>query len=137
MSLFPEIDEKQTIKNVRYFFETDLSKLESTAGSFLKSVQLSTQPTGKSNQNGALEQMTRQVWAREQIGKIIEAVEYIPEPYRDMIKLRYFDGLPWQAIEERCYIGERMGQIRIRKAFLHFAYAYHGDAQLLVELNKA
>lgn len=137
VSLFPEIDENKTIMNVRNFFEKDLPMLEQTAGTFLKSVQLSSQPAGDHNANNTLEAMTRQVWARDQLTKVTQALPHMPEQLRQILELRYFDKLTWQAIEERCYISERTGQNRIRQAFLYFAYGYHGEAQLLVELNKA
>lgn len=137
MSLFPEIDENKTIMNVRNFFDKDLPMLEQTAGTFLKSVQLTNQPAGNHNTNATLDMMTRQVWARDQLEKVAQALPHMPEQLKQILELRYFDKLTWQSIEERCYISERVGQNRIRQAFLYFAYGYHGEAQLLAELNKA
>lgn len=136
MSLFPEIDKNKTITNVREFFEKDLPMLEQTAGTFLKSVQLTSQPSGNHNTNATLDMMTRQVWARDQLDKVAQTLPHMPEQLRQILELRYFDKLTWQAIEERCYISERTGQNRIRQAFLYFAYGYHGEAQLLVEKEQ-
>lgn len=134
--MFPEIDEKATISNVRYLFEKDLPKLEQTAGTYLKSVQLSSQPTGDHNTNNTLETMTRQVWARDQLAKITLAFQGMDKELQDIIKWRYFDHLQWWAVAEKLNCSDRMAQKKLNTAFIAFAYGYHGEAQLLVELNK-
>lgn len=93
MPLFKEIDRKATVNNVRELFEKDLPKLESMAGTYLKSVNPSSTPSGGSYTNGALEQMTRQVWAMDQLEKINSALLGMEIELQKLIKLRYFEHL--------------------------------------------
>jgi ArpU family phage transcriptional regulator len=137
MSLFPEIDNKQTSRNVRLFFENDVPKLEQTAGTFLKTVRLSSQPSGDNNINSTLENITRQVWARDQLDKVMQAFSGMDEELANLIQWRYFDHSQWWVVADKLNCSERLAQKKLHTAFIAFAYGYHGEAQLLVELNGA
>lgn len=134
MVLFKDVDRKATVNNVRELFEKDLPKLEIMAGTYLKSVNLNSTPSGGSHTNSALEKMTRQVWAIDQLKKINNTVELLPDEMKQMIKLRYFDHLKWNKICEMKYFGERRAQQLLADAFVQFAYGYHEATTLLVEL---
>ncbi|AIM62882.1 hypothetical protein WS105_0690 [Weissella ceti] len=58
------------------------------------------------------------------LAKVCNACEYMPEPYRTMLKLRYFQKLTWVEIEEIKYHTDRRGQQLIEQAFLYFADAF-------------
>lgn len=132
MALLPELDKRKTVDNVRYLFEKELPRLENMARVSLGSTTISDMPTSRPDGNGNDQKYTDAIWARNIITNIKAACEYMPEPYRTMLKLRYFHKLTWVEIEERMYIGERVGQKRIEKAFMYFAESFYETDDLRV-----
>ncbi|AIM63080.1 hypothetical protein [Weissella ceti] len=132
MALLPELDKRKTIDNVRYLFEKELPRLENMARVSLGSPTISNMPSSRPDGNGNDQKFTDAIWAKNIITNIKAACEYMPEPYRTMLKLRYFDKLTWQAIEERMYISERVGQKRIEQAFMYFAESFYETDDLRV-----
>lgn len=132
MALLPELDKRKTVDNVRYLFEKELPRLENMARVSLGSQTISDMPTSRPDGNGNDKKFTDAIWAKNIITNIKAACEYMPEPYRTMLKLRYFDCLSWRAIEERMYISERVGQKRIERAFMYFAESFYATDDLRV-----
>lgn len=136
MALLPELDKRKTVDNVRYLFEKELPRLENMARVSLGSTTISDMPTSRPDGNGNDQKYTDAIWARNIITNIKAACEYMPEPYRTMLKLRYFHKLTWVEIEERMYIGERVGQKRIEKAFMYFAESFYETDDLRVNKTR-
>lgn len=132
MALLPELDKRKTVDNVRYLFEKELPRLENMARVSLGSPTISDMPASRPDGNGNDQKYTDAIWARNIITNIKAACEYMPEPYRTMLKLRYFHKLTWVEIEERMYIGERVGQKRIERAFMYFAESFYETDDLRV-----
>lgn len=132
MALLPELNKRETVSNVRFLFEKELPRLENMAHVSLGSPGVSDMPTNRPDGNGNDQKYTDAIWARDIIANIKSACEYMPEPYRTMLKLRYFHKLTWSEIEERMYISERVGQKRIEKAFMYFAESFYATDDLRV-----
>ncbi|WP_433322484.1 ArpU family phage packaging/lysis transcriptional regulator [Weissella tructae] len=132
MSLLPELDRRKTVENVRYLFEKELPRLENMARVSLGSPAISDMPSSSSASNSNDNKYVDAIWARNIIVNIQAACEYMPEPYRTTLKLRYFHKLTWTEIEERMYISERAGQKRIEKAFMFFAESFYATDDLRV-----
>lgn len=125
------LDEKATVKRVREFFTDDLPKLQLMAHIRLSSVSLDAMPTHHSNDNTAVDTMTRQVQARLYLDEMVEALSVLPDIERRVIILKYIDGLQWFAISDRLHLSVRRLQEIMQQALNDFSVAYEGTLDLI------
>ena len=127
------LDEKATVKRVREFFTDDLPKLQLMAHIRLSSVGLDAMPTHHSNDNTAVDTMTRQVQARLYLDEMVEALSVLPDIERRVITLKYIDGLQWFVISDRLHLSVRRLQEIMQQALNDFGVAYEETLSLLHE----
>lgn len=127
------IDEKMTVKRVRAFFTDDLPKLQLLAHVRLSSVNLEVMPAHHSNENTAVDKMTRQVQARMYLDDMVDALSVLPDMERKVIILKYIEGLQWFAISDRLHLSVRRLQEVMQQALNDFGIAYAGTLDLLDE----
>jgi phage transcriptional regulator, ArpU family len=127
------LDEKVTVKLVREFLTDDLPKLQLMARIRLSSVSLDAMPTHHSNDNTAVDTMTKQVQARLYLDDMVEALSVLPDIERRVITLKYIDGLQWFTISDRLHLSVRRLQEIMQKALNDFGVAYAGTLSLLHE----
>lgn len=125
------LDEKATVKRVREFFTDDLPKLQLMAHIRLSSVSLDVMPTYHSNDNTAVDKMTKQVQARLYLDDMVEALSILPDIEQKVITLKYIDGLQWFAISERLHLSVRRLQEIMQKALNDFGTAYTETLDLI------
>ena len=125
------IDDKMTVKRVRAFFTDDLPKLQLLAHVRLSSVNLDEMPAHHSNENTAVDKMTKQVQARMYLDDMVEALSVLPYMERKVIVLKYIQGLQWFAISDRLHLSVRRLQEIMQKALNDFGIAYAGTLRLL------
>ncbi|WP_446002480.1 ArpU family phage packaging/lysis transcriptional regulator [Weissella viridescens] len=127
MALLPDINEKQTIENVRNFFNKDFPRLQSMAHiSYvsIKSPIISGMPTGSSVSNSTDDKLTNYSYARKTLDDVTRACEHMPFPYRDVLELRYFKGMRWLEVTDLLGYSTRRGQQLINDSLLQFAEAF-------------
>ena len=127
------IDEKMTVKRVRAFFTDDLPKLQLLAHVKLSSVNLEAMPAHHSNENTAVDKMTRQVQARMYLDDMVDALSVLPDMERKVIILKYIQGLQWFAVSDRLHLSVRRLQEVMQQALNDFGIAYAGTLDLLDE----
>lgn len=127
------IDEKMTVKRVRAFFTDDLPKLQLLAHVKLSSVNLEAMPAHHSNENTAVDKMTRQVQARMYLDDMVDALSVLPGIEQRVITLKYINGLQWFAISERLHLSVRRLHEIMQKALNDFGIAYAETLNLLDE----
>ena len=127
------IDEKMTVKRVRAFFTDDLPKLQLLAHVRLSGVNLDAMPVHRSNENTAVDKMTRQVQARMCLDDMVEALSALPDMERKVIILKYIEGLQWFVISDRLHLSVRRLQEVMQQALNDFGIAYAGTLDLLDE----
>ena len=125
------IDEKMTVKRVRAFFTDELPKLQLLSHVRLSSVSLDAMPVHHSNENTAIDKMTRQVQARMYIDDMVEALSVLADIERKVIVLKYIQGLQWFAVSDRLHLSVRRLQEIMQKALNDFGIAYAGTLRLL------
>ena len=118
------LDEKAKVKRVREFFTDDLPKLQLMAHIRLSSVSLDAMPTHHSNDNTAVDKMTRQVQAWLYLDEMVEALSVLPDIERRVITLKYIDGIQWFAISDRLHLSVRRLQEIMQHALNDFGVAY-------------
>ena len=79
------IDDKVTVKRVRAFFTDELPKLQLLAHVRLYGVSLDAMPVHHSNENTAMDKMTRQVQAQMYIKDMVDALSVLPDMERKVI----------------------------------------------------
>ena len=72
------IDDKVMVKRVRAFFTDELPKLQLLAHVRFSGVSLDAMPVHHSNENTAMDKMTRQVQAQMYIKDMVEALSVLP-----------------------------------------------------------
>ena len=127
------IDEKMTVKRVRAFFTDDLPKLQLLAHVRLSSVSLDAMPVHHSNENTAIDKMTRQIQAQMYVEDMVEALSALPDIERKVIVLKYVQGLQWFAVSDRLRLSVRRLQEIMQKALNDFGIAYAETLDLLDE----
>lgn len=125
------IETKVTVERVREFFTDDLPKLQLMAHIRLSSVSLDAMPAHHSNDNTAVDTMTRQVQARLYLDEMVEALSVLPDIERRVITLKYIDGLQWFAISDRLHLSVRRLQEIMQQALNDFGVAYEGTLDLI------
>ncbi|MBJ7623908.1 MULTISPECIES: ArpU family phage packaging/lysis transcriptional regulator [Weissella] len=118
------IDDKVTVKRVRAFFTDDLPKLQILAHVRLSSVSLDAMPVHHSNENTAMDKMTRQVQAQMYIKDMVDALSVLPDMERKVIILKYIEGLQWFAISDRLHLSVRRLQEIMQNALNSFDLAF-------------
>mgnify|MGYP004474894059 FL=1 len=118
------IDDKVTVKRVRTFFTDELPKLQLLAHVRLSGVSLDAMPVHHSNENTAMDKMTRQVQAQMYIDDMVEALSVLPDIERKVIVLKYTQGLQWFAISDRLHLSVRRLQEIMQNALNSFDLAF-------------
>ena len=127
------IDEKMTVRRVRSFFTYDLPKLQLLSHVRLSSVSLDAMPVHHSNENTAIDKMTRQVQARMYIDDMVEALSVLPDIERKVIVLKYIQGLQWFAVSDRLHLSVRRLHEIMQQALNDFGIAYAETLNLIDE----
>ena len=127
------IDDKVTVKRVRAFFTDDLPKLQILAHVRLSSVNLDAMPAHRSNENTAVDKITRQVQAQMYIDDMVEALSVLPDIERKVIVLKYIQGLQWFAVSDRLHLSVRRLQEVMQQALNDFGIAYAETLNLIDE----
>lgn len=97
----------------------------------LSSVSLDAMPTHHSNENTAVDTMTRQVQARLYLDEMVEALSVLPDIERRVIILKYIDGLQWFAISDHLHLSVKRLQEIMQQALNDFGVAYEGTLDLI------
>ncbi|TVV38976.1 hypothetical protein FO437_09915 [Weissella cibaria] len=118
------IDDKVTVKRVRAFFTDELPKLQLFAHVRLSGVSLDAMPVHHSNENTAMDKMTRQVQAQMYIKDMVDALSVLPDMERKVIILKYIEGLQWFAISDRLHLSVRRLQEIMQNALNSFDLAF-------------
>lgn len=127
------IDDKATVKRVRAFFTDDLPKIQLQAHVRLSSVNLDAMPAHHSNENTAIDKITRQVQARLYLDAMVEALSVLPDIERKVIILKYIEGLQWFSVSDRLHLSVRRLQEIMQQALNDFGIAYADTLNLLDE----
>lgn len=118
------IDDKVTVKRVHAFFTDELPKLQLLAHVRLSGVSLDAMPVHHSNENTAMDKMTRQVQAQMYIKDMVGALSVLPDMERKVIILKYIEGLQWFAISDRLHLSVRRLQEIMQNALNSFDLAF-------------
>ena len=118
------IDEKMTVRRVRSFFTDEIPKLQLLAHVRLSSVNLDEMPAHHSNENTAVDKMTRQVQVQMSLEDMVDALSVLPDMERKVIILKYIEGLQWFAISDRLYLSVRRLQEIMQSALNSFDLAF-------------
>ncbi|CAM3792124.1 hypothetical protein K8375_09815 [Weissella cibaria] len=118
------IDDKVTVKRVRAFFTDELPKLQLLAHVRLSGVSLDVMPVHHSNENTAMDKMTRQVQVQMYIKDMVDALSVLPDMERKVIILKYIEGLQWFAISDRLHLSVRRLQEIMQNALNSFDLAF-------------
>ncbi|MDY2529881.1 hypothetical protein ABNZ43_00085 [Weissella sp. GP1] len=118
------IDDKVTVKRVGAFFTDELPKLQLLAHLRLSGVSLDAMPVHHSNENTAMDKMTRQVQAQMYIKNMVDALSVLPDMERKVIILKYIEGLQWFAISDRQHLSVRRLQEIMQNALDSFDLAF-------------
>lgn len=118
------IDDKVTVKRVRAFFTDELPKLQLLAHVRLSGVSLDAMPVHHSNENTAMDKMTRQVQVQMYIKDMVDALSVLPDMERKVIILKYIEGLQWFAISDRLHLSVRRLQEIMQNALKSFDLAF-------------
>lgn len=118
------IDDKVTVKRVRAFFTDELPKLQLLAHVRLSGVSLDAMPVHYSNENTAMDKITRQVQAQMYIKDMVDALSVLPDMERKVIVLKYIEGLQWFAISDRLHLSVRRLQEIMQNALNSFDLAF-------------
>lgn len=118
------IDDKVTVKRVRAFFADELPKLQLFAHVRLSGVSLDAMPVHHSNENTAMDKMTRQVQAQMYIKDMVDALSVLPDMERKVIILKYIEWLQWFAISDRLHLSVRRLQEIMQNALNSFDLAF-------------
>ena len=81
-------------------------------------------PVHHSNENTAMDKMTRQVQAQMYIKDMVDALSVLPDMERKVIILKYIEGLQWFAISDRLHLSVRRLQEIMQNALNSFDLAF-------------
>ena len=127
MSLLPELNEKQTIKKVKRFFEKDFPTLQNMAHtSFvdMKSPVISGMPVSHSSDNGVETKVSLHVYAKDILNKVIKACNGLDCEHRRVLEMRYFNCLSWGEIELLTGHDRKRENNKLNESLLQFAWAF-------------
>ncbi|KRN21614.1 hypothetical protein IV69_GL000910 [Weissella confusa] len=96
-------------------------------------MSLDAMPVHHSNENTAIDKMTRQIQAQMYVEDMVEALSVLPDIERKVIVLKYVQGLQWFAVSDRLHLSVRRLQEIMQKALNDFGIAYAETLDLLDE----
>jgi ArpU family phage transcriptional regulator len=129
MTLFPEVDEHETVQNVVYFFTKEFPKMLRMSGhgfADLQSPIISDMPKGESSSNKAEKMIVRRLQAEQVVKRTQQAVAHCDSISAKIISLLYlepgvrYDYQVWTQIGYQ----ERRYRYYKNRALLMFADAY-------------
>ena len=122
MLIFPEIDEKQTLSNVKSFFKNDFKKVERLSGydGVISSPSFDGLPHSTNNQSPDNFFIKHASYA-ELFKAVVNAINKCTEHHRIILKGYYLDGLKGFQIQQRLVISKSAYYERKNKAELEFA----------------
>lgn len=136
--MYSEIDEKQTIKNVKHFFDNDVQRIRQKA-SFEKYPVKSNHDdntkvrTSVYRGDGALIGTMNAVDRWEEIQRAIQA---LPTIERKVLYGRYVDNLSWNSISEKMGYSVRRLQEIINQAAVNFSFIYADVVDLQIKVGE-
>ncbi|WP_054748010.1 ArpU family phage packaging/lysis transcriptional regulator [Lentilactobacillus rapi] len=92
-SLFPEVDEKATVKQVKSFFEHTIPKMERYAHQNIidiKSPVISDMPKGGQHGNSSEETIVKHLYAQQVLERTVQALGHCTDMSQKIIKRLYF-----------------------------------------------
>lgn len=139
VSLLPELNEKQTIKNVKRFFEKDFPKLQNMAHtSFvdMKSPVISDMPLLHGVNNSNEDKFTAHAQAKDLLAKVLQSCSGLDKEHQHVLELRCFKKLSWTAIEDRTGYSNTRNWEQFNEALLQFSWAFADVEDLRVFKDK-
>lgn len=137
--LLPEIDEKETIKRVRQFFNEDYPRLCRQAGrsqSAIKAVVYTGMPKASGTDNSKEDSIASTLWTQELLHSVYEALKRCDRDSRLILAEKYGQHkASWQIAEELGYENTRYHE-KLNKAFLEFADAFEATARKVFDDPK-
>ncbi|MCT1178720.1 RNA polymerase subunit sigma-70 [Pediococcus pentosaceus] len=127
MALLPELDETKTIKKVKRFFEKEFPTLQNMAHvAFvdIKSPVISGMPVSHGAGNSSETKVSMHAYAKDVLGKVVNACNGLDQKHRHILELRYFKKLTWYEIYQLTGYGKTRGNELLNEAFLQFAWAF-------------
>lgn len=128
-SLFPEVDEKKTVANVKRFLSVELPKMERMSHQDITSIKspvFDDLPKAHASGNKAEETITRRMYAKQVVKCTSEAIDGCDHVSQTLIKRLFADKSPiydYQLMGELGYGNDRYYFYKNR-ACLQFADAY-------------
>lgn len=144
MGLFPELDENQTIKNVKYYFEHDFPRLKARSHMNISSIQspsFDTVGTSGTARNTQEDKIMGQLWAADLVKATYKVVNHMPDGPDNhylgtIMKYCYLYGEGNDsALEQTKYESSRYFECK-RLATLYFADAFSDYYDMEVNVMK-
>ena len=137
VGMFPELDKKQTIKNVKYYFEHDFPRLKAHAHMNIASIQsphFDTVGTSGTARNTQENKVMDQLRAQELVTATYETIKICPDKYKYKTILKYcylYGQSNAETMEVAGYASTRYYECK-NNAFLYFAEAFQDYYDLQV-----
>lgn len=126
MQLFPEVDEKRTIRNAKNFLKKQLPKMmiqASVASLSLKSPVISDMPSGSSCGNSNESKYNYMLQRQEEVQDVLNAIKAIKQIEQDILNSVYIEGkADWVVANQIEYSKARYQDLK-NKALIDFACA--------------
>lgn len=129
MGMFPELDEKRTIKNVKYYFEHDFPRLKARSHMNIASIQspnFDTVGTSGTAINTQENKVMDQLRAQELVAATYKTVNNCPDDYKFKTILKYcylYGQSNAKTMEVAGYASTRYNECK-HEALLYFAEAF-------------
>lgn len=141
MGLFPELDEDQTIRNVKYYFEHDFPRLKARSHMNIASIQSPSFDTVGSASNAINAQENKimnQLRAQELVVATYNTIKNCPDYYKYKTILKYhylFGETNEKTMEISGYASTRYNECK-NAACLYFAEAFADYYEMQVFIQK-
>ncbi|GEO58689.1 ArpU family phage packaging/lysis transcriptional regulator [Companilactobacillus bobalius] len=144
MGLFPELDEDQTIKNVKYYFEHEFPRLKARSHMNIASIQspsFDTVGTSGTTRNTQEDKIMGQLWAIDLVKATYKVVDRMPDGpdnhyFKTIMKYCFLYGEGnTSALEQSKYESSRYFECK-RMAMLYFADAFSDYYDMEVNVMK-
>ncbi|MFC6324024.1 ArpU family phage packaging/lysis transcriptional regulator [Companilactobacillus baiquanensis] len=139
MSLFPEIDETETINNVVEYFERDFPRLIAQSHlnlSYIQSPKFDVIGGGGGTRNSQEDKLVDHISAPEYVKATMRLINNCPDTYRTILKYKYVYGRSSLEVTDMVGYGQtRYNELR-KQALLYFADAFMDFEDLHIYLSS-
>lgn len=135
MALLPAVNKRETIENVREFFDREFPRIMNMADVTyveLKSPTISDMPGAPKHGNSNDDKFSNHAQAVYYLECVVRAIKAMRQPHRHFMELRYLQHKEWLEIEEITGYSTRRGMEIIEEAFLYFADRFSDTYELRV-----